>query len=590
MLRPSIAHRVEGWTLVLLSFLLLFLQSPAFAQPPPDDSSLFREGEIFLSKGDPERALWRFKSLTTDFPQSPLFNEAKFRMGICYTRLKRPQDAIRVLNELFNTFLSPTRMVQIFTLLGDNYLELQDRLAALRWYGKGLLVPGQANEDLRRKVKAIIDASTTEEELKSIESLYRGTYAGGYAKLRLAQMARRQGNDLVAKRYLTELEREYFGTDYMAQAKELLDAILPSIRSKYTVGVILPLSGIYSSFGERALQGIQSAIKETDYPLISLAVRDSKGSPAEAERAVEDLVSREKAIAIIGPLLSIDADQAAIKAEQLKVPLLTFSQKESPTAKEDFVFRNSLLPSEQVGALVKFATKDLGLGTFAVFYPNSPYGLYFKNLFNQEVTRSGGRVLGSVAYEENQTDFGQEIRGFFKIKAVQKPGGKRKKEDEFSSLVSVDGIFIPDSHDRVGMILSQMAYYDVKGTFLGTNSWNGPGLISIGGKGAEGSIFVDTFFKRSSSPLVSRFVEEFRKAFQRDPETLEALSYDGAKLIKEILQSRSVSSPSQMQEELRQVKNFLGVSGLKGFGEDGRAIRTLCILKVDKGEIQQIRP
>ncbi len=590
MLRPSITHRFEGWMLILLSFLLLFLQSPAIAQPPPDDSTLFREGEIFLSKGEPEKALWRFKSLTTDFPQSPLFNEAKFRMGICYTRLKRPQDAIRILNELFNTFLSPTRMVQIFTLLGDNYLELKDRLTALRWYGKGLLVPGQANEELRKKVKGIMDTSTTEEELKSIESLYRGTYAGGYAKLRLAQMAKRQGNDLVAKRYLTELEREYFGTDYMAQAKELLDATLPSIRSKYTVGVILPLSGTYSSFGERALQGIQSAIKEADYPLISLAIRDSKGSPSEAERAVEDLVSREKAIAIIGPLLSIDSDQAAIKAQQLKVPLLTFSQKETLSAKQDFVFRNSLAPSEQVGALVKFAMKDLGLSTFAVFYPNSPYGLYFKNLFNQEVSRNGGKVLGSVAYQENQTDFGQEIRGFFKIKAVQKPDGKRKKEDEFRSLLSVDGIFIPDSHDRVGMILSQMAYYDVKGVFLGTNSWNGPGLISIGGRGAEGSIFVDSFFKRSSSPLVSRFVEDFRKAFQRDPETLEALSYDGAKLIKEILQSKSVSSPSQMQEELRQVKNFLGVSGLKGFGEDGRSIRTLCILKVDKGEIQQIRP
>jgi len=590
MLPSATTHRFRGWALIFLSFFLLFLQSPVIAQSPPDDSALFREGEVFLSKGESEKALWRFKSLTTDFPQSPLFNEAKFRMGICYTRLKRPQDAIRILNELFNTFLSPTRMVQIFTLLGDNYLELKDRLAALRWYGKGLLVPGQANEELRKKVKAIMDASTTEEELKSIESLYRGTYAGGYAKLRLAQMAKRQGNDLVAKRYLTELEREYFGTDYMAQAKELLNATLPSIRSKYTVGVILPLSGTYSSFGERALQGIQSAIKETDYPLLSLAIRDSKGSPSEAERAVEDLVSKEKAIAIIGPLLSIDADQAAIKAQQLKVPLLTFSQKEPLSTKEDFVFRNSLAPSEQVGALVKFATKDLGLGTFAVFYPNSPYGLYFKNLFSQEVTRNGGKVLGSVAYQENQTDFGQEITGFFKIKVVQKPDGKRKKEDEFRSLLSVDGIFIPDSHDRVGMILSQMAYYDVKGIFLGTNSWNGPGLISIGGKGAEGSIFVDTFFKRSSSPLVSRFVEEFRKAFQRDPETLEALSYDGAKLIKEILQAKSVSSPSQMQEELRRVKSFLGVSGLKGFGEDGRAIRTLCILKVDKGEIQQIRP
>jgi ABC-type branched-subunit amino acid transport system substrate-binding protein len=591
MLLPLITQRDRGWKFILALLFLFFLQSPSFAQPQPEDTVLFREGEILLSRGDTEKALWRFKRLITEFPKSPLFNESKFRMGICYTQLKRPQDAIRILKELLPTFLSPSRMVQVFSLLGDNHLELKDRLTALHWYGKGLLIPGQPNEELRKKVKSIMDTSDSEEELKSIESLYRGAYAGGYAKLKLAQMAKRQGNDTLAKRFLTELEKEYQGMDYMPQAKELFETIPLSTRSKYTVGVLLPLSGIHRPFGERALQGIQSAIKETDSSLISLAIRDSKGSPWEAEKAVEELVNKERVIAILGPLLSIDVDRAAKKAQQLKVPLLTLSQKEVLTSKGDLVFQNSLIPSEQIQTLTDFAIKELDLRTFAVFYPNSPYGLYFKNLFNQEITRKGGKVFGVLVYQENQTDFSQEIKGFFKIETIQKYDSRRKKDEEFKAGISIEGLFIPDAHDRVGTILSQMAYYDIKGlTFLGTSAWNGPGLISIGGKGAEGSIFVDTFFKKDPSPWVTRFVEDFRKTYQRDPETLEALSYDGAKLIKEILLSKSVSSPLQLQEELRQVKNFQGVSGLKGFGEDGKAIRTLYILKVNKGQIEQISP
>jgi branched-chain amino acid transport system substrate-binding protein len=593
MLLPSINQRDRGWKFILVLLFLLLLQNLSFAQPSsqPDDTSLFREGEILLSKGDTERALWRFKRLTTDFPKSPLLNEAKFRMGICYTQLTRPKDAVRILNELLPTFLAPPRMVQVFTLLGDSYLELKDYLTALHWYGKGLLIPGQPNEELKKRVKSIMDAPETEEELKSIESLYRGAYAGGYAKLKLAQVAKRQGNDTLAKRFLTELEKEYRNMDYMVQVKELFETIPLSTRSKYTVGVILPLSGIHRPFGERALQGIQCAIKETDSSLISLAIRDSKGSPWEAEKAVEELVNKEKVIAILGPLLSIDVDRAAKKAHQLKVPLLTLSQKELPSGKGDLIFQNSLIPSEQIQTLVDFAIKALDLRAFAVFYPNSPYGLYFKNLFNQEITLKGGKVFGAVVYQEEQTDFSQEIKGFFKIEAIQKYDSKRKKDEEFKAGLSLEGLFIPDAHDRVGTILSQMAYYDIKGlTFLGTSAWNGPGLISIGGKGAEGSIFVDTFFKKDLSPWVARFVEEFRKTYQRDPETLEALSYDGAKLIKEILLSKSVSSPPQLQEELRQVKNFQGVSGLKGFGEDGKAIRTLYILKVTKGQIEQVSP
>ncbi|HUL30686.1 MAG TPA: penicillin-binding protein activator [Thermodesulfobacteriota bacterium] len=588
---PSIPQKSRGRKFVFgLLFLLLFLQSLSFAQPQLDDSVLFREGEVFLSKGDPERALWRFKRLVTEVPQSPLVNEAKFRMGVCYTQLKRPQDAIRTLNELFPTFLSASRMVQIFSLLGDNYLESKDRLTALHWYGKGLLVPGPANEELRKKVKSIMDGSNSEEELKSIEILYRGAYAGGYAKLRLAQIAKARGNDAVAKGYLAELEKEYRGMDYIAQGRLIFGGPSAAMKSKYVVGVILPQSGINAPFGERALQGIQSAIKETDSPLVSLVIRDSKGSPEEAEKLVEEMVNVEKAIAIIGPLLGVEVDPAAKKAQQLKTPLLTLSQKELPSGKGGFVFQNSLAPSDQIQTLADFAVKEMELQTFAIFYPNSPYGLYFKNLFTQEVNRRGGKLLGSVAYQEGQTDFGQEIRGFFKVRVLSKPDARRKKEEEYKPLLSVDGIFIPDTHDRVGMILSQMAYYGIKGTFLGTNAWNGPSLISIGGKAAEGVVFVDAFLARNPSNATARFIEEFRKSFQRDPETLEALSYDAAKFIKEILESKSVSSPLQLQEELYQIKNFKGVTGLKGFGEDGKAIRALSVLTVKRGQIERVSP
>jgi branched-chain amino acid transport system substrate-binding protein len=588
---PMNNQRVREW-IILGLLLLLLIQSTASAQPSPDDASLFREGEILLSKGDTERALWRFKRLITDFPKSALLNEAKFRMGICYTQLKKPKDAIRILNELLPTFLAPARMVQVFTLLGDNYLQSEDRLNALHWYGKGILVPGQPNDELKKSVRAVIDTNDSEEELKQIESLYRGAYAGGYAKLKLARVAKRQGNDALARKIMTELENEYRGVDYGPLAKELSESIPLPPKSKYTVGVILPLSGIHQPFGEKVLQGIQLAIKEIEIPgkipLISLAIRDSKGTPSEAEKAVEELAAKEKVIAIVGPLLSNTAEKAAKKAQQMKIPLLTLSQKE---VKGDFLFQNSLTPSDQVQAVVEYATKELDLRTFAVFYPNSPYGLHFKNLFLQEVTRRGGKVSGVVVYQEDQTDFSQEIKGFFKIETLKKDNSKNKGNDEFKAGVSVEGLFIPDTHDRVGTILSQMAYYDIKGlTFLGTNAWNGPGLVSIGGKGADGAIFVDTFFKRNSSPLVTRFVQEFQKDYQRDPEILEALGYDSAKFLRDILQSKLISSPLQLREELRQVQNFQGVSGLKGFGEDGKPIRTLCILKVNKGQIEQVSP
>src|SRR4030042_3079400 len=110
----QICNQKRRWKLIFCFFLLIFIQSSVFAQYPPtaypEDTLLFREGEILLSKGETEKALWRFKKILDEFPKSPLSNDAKFRMGICYTQIKRPKEDIRTLNDLFSGFLSPARM------------------------------------------------------------------------------------------------------------------------------------------------------------------------------------------------------------------------------------------------------------------------------------------------------------------------------------------------------------------------------------------------------------------------------------------------------------------------------------------------
>lgn len=573
MLLPSVPDGKVRSSYLFILILFLFIQSfsTAWSQSPLlEETVLFREGESFLEKGDFQKALWRFQQLIRSFPRSPLLEETKFRMALCYTQLKRHREAIQILKELLPGLPPSDRMIQIFTLLGDNYTALKDRLQALHWYGKGLFIPAKSHEELKKKIRELIDQIDHEEELNRIETTFRGAYSGGYAKLRLAKIEKARGNDLRAQKILTEIGRDYPTMDYWVQAKELSEEIPFRIKPKYPIGILLPLSGPSKSFGERAWQAIQFAFKEKNprEEIFSLILRDSKEDPQEAERAVEDLIKGEKVMVIIGPLLSINVDRAAKKAQQLKVPMISLSQKEIPWEKNGFVFQNSMTPLGQIQTLASYAIKELGLRTFAIFYPNSPFGSYYKNLFREEVSRLGGKVSGILIYQEDQTDFHQEIQGFLKIS---------KQE----------ALFIPDTHPRVGTILAQMGSHGVKGiTFLGINTWNGSGLLSIGGRAAEGAIFVDAF--SSEDPKVRSFVEGFQKEYRRKPETLEAICYDGAKLLAEILKSRSPSSPYEMKEELLKVSNYQGISGLMGFSENGRAIRKLNIFRVKNGKVEPL--
>jgi hypothetical protein len=60
--------------------------------------------------------------------------------------------------------------------------------------------------------------------------------------------------------------------------------------------------------------------------------------------------------------------------------------------------------------------------------------------------------------------------------------------------------------------------------------------------------------------------------------------------VKDILASGSVATPTQLRDEIRRVHDFGGASGLEGFGEDGKAVRTLSILRVNKGQIEHFSP
>lgn len=101
---------------------------------------------------------------------------------------------------------------------------------------------------------------------------------------------------------------------------------------------------------------------------------------------------------------------------------------------------------------------------------------------------------------------------------------------------------------------------------------------------------MDAFSKGNAAPSTEHFLKEFRKAYSREPETLEALGYDSGELVRDILATGSVATPTQLRDEIRKVQDFGGASGLNGFGDGGKAIRTLSILRVNKGQIEHFSP
>ncbi len=87
-----------------------------------------------------------------------------------------------------------------------------------------------------------------------------------------------------------------------------------------------------------------------------------------------------------------------------------------------------------------------------------------------------------------------------------------------SSSEEFEALFIPDSPQKLAVIIPQLAYGNLRPSYLlGTNLWHSPKLIHTGGPSIQGSILPDGFFAESTSETVQKFVRDISKRLQGIP-------------------------------------------------------------------------
>jgi branched-chain amino acid transport system substrate-binding protein len=549
------------------------------------DDALYFLGDIYFQWREYSVAALQFERLLGYFPSSPHYPEAQWSLANCYYKMGRYNDALKTARQLLPVVEDrPLWRGQLLIFFGDCHAALDDPLAALSWYTRARReLPPAMRDELRGKILALLDQDLSPNQYREIEIAHRGTFIALYARYKLAYWYFREGKGKEATALLQDIMQEAEGEDFYPLIEDLWSEIQIGVRKEIVLGCILPLQGKAQAFGRRALQGIQLAIGAFQPQQASLRVRliiwDSRGDPARAREGVRVLAAKRHVIAIIGPLLSHTTEAAAQEAEEQKVPLITLSPLQGIAYTGKYVFQNSLTYPSQAKALVAYAVKELNIRTFAILYPRSSYGLTFKGLFQQEVERWGGKVAVSASYADDQTDFGEVIKGMVRY---EKP---RDPKEEPKPIINFQAIFIPDDFKRINLVVPQLAYYDIKDVqLLGTNGWNSPDLLRDSGKFVNGAIFVDGFFKDSPLPAVRSFVMDFEDTFGASPTLLEALSFDTTSLIL-----RTISSTGSFNSEvLLSLRGYNSVTGFTGFTLAGEGMRNLFLLTVAKDKIRQL--
>ncbi len=578
---------------------------------PGVDLAILRMGTIYTRLGSYEAAREQFNRLLSERPPGAYTTDAKIGLlNLFYLEGKYPE-VIQLSSVILEEAQTGQQLSATYIIVGDTYLAMQSPEDAVYFYTMAAKEPGALQEsDVADKLKNAI-ASLQPPEIESLLGYVEEEFPRSYLMFQLGVKYAQEGNYDQAHKALSAFLATFPQHELSQQAKELRDEI--SEKTFYyqtTVGLLLPLSGRYQVYGNRALKGIELAMSQFNsrpqLQPIHLIIKDTGSEPERVVAATEELV-QEKVAAIIGPL--VGAEYAASLAQENGIPIITLTQKEKITEIGDNVFRNFLTPEMQVKRLVSFAAETLAVQNFAILYPEEKYGATFMNLFWDEVVNSGGRVVGVESYDPQNTDFADSIKklvGLYyevppELEPIVRPpkeklpseagndpnkeaasGGQRKEEQQLEAIVDFEAIFIPDAPTKTGLIVPQLAYYDVEDVYLlGTNLWHHPKLIEMARDYVQGAIMPDGFFSGSHSDHIRSFVDVFERTFGEKPGFIEATAYDTGAMLFDIISRPEVRTRTAIREGLLGISNYPGVTGLTSFDETGDALKQLSLLQVE---------
>ncbi len=584
--------------------------------------AFFRLGLIDQNAKSFSTALGFYQMLLNEDPKILLINDIKFNMAVCNFEIGKFDAAEKLFISVIRKSLDKKKKWKSLYFLA--------RLDGMRFgidkaISKLKKVYAQADDREMSKqafklTTEMIDGEIGERVLSSLLQKYGKGFPADLLLLKKLSLHREKRDIQEYKSVLEKFLYEFPEHKEAETLKRELKIIQTDNGSQINVGVVLPLTGKLAATGQKVLQGIQLAynrLPEASRDEIFLNVKNSSGSIG-IEEILKNLARNPKTVGVLGPLLSDEIKQSADVADLFKLPVF------SPTASSaglvetsPYIFRNALTRKIQARFLAEYSINTLKLRRFVVLYPMEAFGEELKDEFLKAVESFGGEVVGVSSYDRSQNDFKNQILALGGLadddleQITRKQILENKEPKDFSdptilsrprvdmehrfndkienlkvSLeLGYDAMFIPGVYDKVGLIIPQLAFYNVdRITLLGANGWNSPDLIKMVGKYLKSNYFVDGFYLDSHQAGVKSFVEQFQNNYGESPSHLSAQAYDAAGIIFKSIIS-GADNRLKLRDSLIMVNNFPGVTGKTNLLESGDSEKNIFALTVRKKKI-----
>ena len=303
-------------------------------------------------------------------------------------------------------------------------------------------------------------------------------------------------------------------------------ALADKVATPIPIGVAVAQTSNVALFGQEQVNGAKLAEERLNAAggvngtKIALVFQDTAGDEAGAVNAFQNLLNRDKVVAIIGPTLSQQAFAANPIADRAKTPVVGPSNtaKGIPEIGE-FVGRISAPMTQVAPNSLKQAMKiKPDLKRVAVLYAqNDAFSSSETTTFQDAIKELGLETVTIQKFQTTDTDFTTQVTAVLGANA---------------DLVVISGL-AADS----GNLVKQLRQLGYKGLIVGGNGLNSPNMFPVCGALCNDVLVAQAYSPGAveKNPVNKDFAAAFEAAYKKGPAQFSAQAYAAVQVVVEAL-------------------------------------------------------
>lgn len=348
------------------------------------------------------------------------------------------------------------------------------------------------------------------------------------------------------------------------------------------VGIITSLTGPQAKFGEQQKYGYDLAIDEINAKggvlgrPIELVYKDDMGKSEEAMTAAEDLINRERVLAVMGSYTSGATLPMTGVMERGKTPLLCPCAAKDEITQQGYtwIFRLNAPSSEYAKSMFDFLTEVIKPKSVAICFENTSFGASTARAARRLVDEYDLELTAYEPYEAKVTDFTPMLT---KVKAT-----------------TPDVLFAVSYLADAILIMRQSHQLDFNTVAAGgAAGYTLPAFIEGAGEDAEYVFSATQWTKDVSWPGAKEFYSKFIERFKVEPDYHAAETYAATWVLADALKRAGSLDRRKVRDALAEtnMNTIFGPVSFEDYGGYKNQNRhPMLVLQIRKGEFCTVWP